>query len=654
MKFFIKKEAGGANAWPEVKNFWVKTTTENGFWSEVKKAWVKVSAGGATAWKQFWAAKGPKIDIEVELDWTLASSTKIITFTGTNHKWTTNTGETYYFRGDPNLSINLATGVAADNTSYTYELLPTDIVKDTTNHFQFAVKAVASSGAFTISESPSYAIDMPRPVSITSISGTSTITVNWSSDVFSNSYELFVKESTESAYQSLGATNSTSKSFSTLLTCPPGYSLAGNFCYGNAYPYPISSATSSNIKYNTTYNFRVMSFGGYGGTGYNSNYGPVSDHTTTATARSVCDPRFNPSCGSEIYVSYTQPIVNSNPTAGSSEGTICSTTLTSGYKYYQNETTYTCDKSPPTSVSGYSATCNGCSISASTIYDWKTSRTYYTCDGPVIFAAGNTCRGCEYDVTSYTCSPGSSRTCTAGPYTSTTNPLADACKSSSKATTTYTCNGSVITTSYPYNNCQDCGRSDETTYSCPSGSTKSGSGTSTVCTSNTYPYGTVTRIVSTREVCSPKANSETTYTYYQYEDVANCTGTAKATTAAGTGCGNCSVTSSTTQYCSPKTNTACDTANSGSTYPTTYCGSAPTSYIDYTCPSKSSLTCTAGPYFSTTNPLASACKSDAVSAYMYAKYGADAWSCDSTTHYYAAYGSDPACHGCLTYDYYGQ
>ena len=654
MKFYVKSSVSGT--WPLVKNFWVKTTADNAFWSEVKKAWVKVSEGGASAWKQFWEAPGPKIDQEVTLNWTLASGTRLITFTGTNYKWTTNVGERYYFKGDPNLSVTLATGVAVDNTSYTYTLTNADIVRNEINHFQFAVKATASSGAITTSESPSYAIDMPRPTTISGATGTRPITVTWNADLFSNSYDLYVKKSTDSGFQSLGVTNSTSKTFNTMLTCPTGYSLAGNFCYGNAYPYPISSATSSPIAYETTYDFVVMSFGGSGGTGYSSDTGPVFSYTTGTAPRMVCDPRFNPNCGPDNYVSYTQPTVNSNPQVGSSAGSVCHSTATTGYKYYQSEYAYACDT--PVSVSGYSATCTGCSISASTTYSWNTTRYYYSCNGSTIYSAGNDCHGCgTWSETTYSCSPGSSSTCTYGPLTSTTNPTSSACSSSSStsSSTTYTCNGSAISTAYPYNNCQGCTTSSTTTYSCPSGSTGSGSGANLVCLSNTYPYPQVTRNSSTSTTCSPKANttSTTTYTYYQYETTANCSGTSKSTNASGTGCSGCGVSSVATSYCSPFSTSACDTAHTGSTFPTTYCGSVSSS-TDYTCPSRRYSTCTAGPYFDTVNPTFSACSSQVVSAYMYGKWGDDAWSCDSTTHYYAAYGSDPGCKGCLTYDYYGQ
>jgi hypothetical protein len=271
MKFFVKSSTSGN--WPEVKNFWVKTSEENPLWSGIKKAWVKVAETGSGSWKMFWSNTIPKIQTEVTIVATTDATTKEITLTGTNYYWTDADTLTYKIErsidNGATWPTTLKSGTATNPSSggsntYTYVLLDnkSDVTPNVQNRYRFRVTATnTDSGAagIAVSFADNEYVSGPEDITITETSKTyNSVTISWNAAQHANKYLVYYKLSSDSSY-----------TFSKVIA--------------------TTSTTVDSLSSSTAYNFKVVPITGVSNTykGYQGNDSNVLAVTTDAPATPV-------------------------------------------------------------------------------------------------------------------------------------------------------------------------------------------------------------------------------------------------------------------------------------------------------------------------------------------------------------------------------
>jgi hypothetical protein len=263
MALWIKKTTGTTqSSWKNPSAVWIKKTTgtTQTSWTKVKKMYVKKASA---AWALFYPNTGPYIDTDVTLTKsTPTSPSYTVTLTGTNNKWSTNTGEVYYFKhsSDGGTTYNtLKTGTAVDSGVYTYTLLNngTDVTPNVNNIYVFTVEATDSSGISTSqSNLTSFAGAENITISLTSKTANTAI-INWTSAPSANRYMVEYKKAADSSWTT-----------------------SGNGAGGRA----SSPATLTGLTQNTPYSVRVIPWtGSSDNTGYAGNYSNTLAFTTNPT-----------------------------------------------------------------------------------------------------------------------------------------------------------------------------------------------------------------------------------------------------------------------------------------------------------------------------------------------------------------------------------
>ena len=229
MKFFVKTSNSGN--WPEIKNFFVKTSETNPIWSNIKKAWVKVSSTDPGSWKMFWYKVIPKIQSEVTIVATTDATTKAITLTGTNYHWTDADTLTYKIQKSiddgATWPTTLKSGTATNPNSgasntYTYVLLDNklDVTPNLQNRYRFVVTATnTDSGGINESFADNEYVSGPEDVTIVEDSKTYySVSISWNAAQHANKYLVYYKTSESSTFIYSKVISNTSTTIDGLLT----------------------------------------------------------------------------------------------------------------------------------------------------------------------------------------------------------------------------------------------------------------------------------------------------------------------------------------------------------------------------------------------------------------------------------------------------
>ena len=229
MKFFVKSSTSGN--WPEVKNFWVKTSETNPLWSGIRKAWVKVSTTDPGSWKMFWYNVIPKIEAEVTIVATTNSTTKEITLTGTNYYWKDADTLTYKIQKSTDNGATwptiLKSGTATNpsvggSNTYTYVLLDnrSDVTPNVQNRYRFMVTATnTDSGGIGVSFADNEYVSGPENITIEEVSKTyNSVTISWNAAQHANKYLVYYKTSESSTFLYSKVISNTSTTIDSLLT----------------------------------------------------------------------------------------------------------------------------------------------------------------------------------------------------------------------------------------------------------------------------------------------------------------------------------------------------------------------------------------------------------------------------------------------------
>jgi hypothetical protein len=197
--------------WRKTNGSWVKLKTvyrkTGGSWQSVKRVWRKSDG----TWRLvFLQAITPSIQTKVEIS---TSGTQTKTLVGKLYFWSNATGVTYQFTkstdgvtfsnisGASGTSTNPSSG--SSNTLDQYALTQTNVAANTTNYYQYVSKATNSTyGTEQTSASDYLTIEAPRDLALSATKTSTSITISWTNDTYSNRYEYQFKKTADATWSS--------------------------------------------------------------------------------------------------------------------------------------------------------------------------------------------------------------------------------------------------------------------------------------------------------------------------------------------------------------------------------------------------------------------------------------------------------------------
>lgn len=285
----IWRKTGGS--WVKIKTVYRKT---GGSWQSVKRVWRK-SEG---VWKLvFLQSLTPDIDTQVEIS-LLTTATQTKTLRGKLYHWNNASAVTYQFTKSTNdisysnisgasgTSTNPASGLS--NTTDQYTLAQADVTANTTNYYKYISKATnATYGTEQTSASYYTFIEAPRDLTLTSTSGSKSVTITWNNDTYSGRYEYQYKLTSSSTW-------------STSSFVAPGTS--------------TTSFTISSLSTSTSYDFQVRGWTGSttNSYGYYGNWATATKSTSAAQAPNAPTGLYGDLVGTDsFFMGWTASVVDS-------------------------------------------------------------------------------------------------------------------------------------------------------------------------------------------------------------------------------------------------------------------------------------------------------------------------------------------------------